>query len=56
MKNDLKNFQEWLRTVEPHDLWRWLSDAYWHGELEGTEIKRAYLLSQRGVDMRTKPI
>lgn len=56
MPDDLDKFQEWLRTVEPHDIWRWLCDAYWHNQLKGTELERAYLLSQKGVDMRTKPV
>jgi len=53
-KTNLAEFQEWLKTLEPHDLWRWLCDAYWKDQLEGSEIERAYLLSQKGVDMRTK--
>ena len=56
MHTDIGEFQEWLKTVEPHDLWRWLSNAYWHGGLKGTELERAYLLSQNGVDMRTIPV
>jgi hypothetical protein len=55
MNTGLDKFQEWLKTVEPVDLWRWLSDAYWHNQLEGTELMRAFLLSQKGVDMRIKP-
>lgn len=54
MPADLDKFQEWLRTVESHDLWRWLCDAYWQDQLKGTELERAYLLSHKGVDMRTK--
>lgn len=53
MASDLTEFQAWLRRIGPHDLWRWICDAYWHDQLEGTELNRAYLLSQRGVDMRT---
>lgn len=56
MPTDLDKFQDWLKTVPPHDLWRWLCDAYWQGELKGTELERAYLLSHKGVDMRTKLI
>jgi hypothetical protein len=54
MPADLDKFQEWLKMVEPHDLWRWLCDAYWKDQLKGSEIERAYLLSQKGIDMRTK--
>lgn len=53
--NDLDKFQEWLRSVGQTDLWRWLCDAYWQGQLEGTELVRAYLLAQKGVDTRTTP-
>lgn len=53
---DLDKFQQWLQTVEPHDLWRWLCAAYWLGELKGTELERAYLLSQKGIDLRTQPL
>jgi hypothetical protein len=56
MASDLAKFQAWLRQVGQYDIWRWLCDAYWHDQLEGTELKRAYLLSQRGVNMRTVPI
>jgi hypothetical protein len=56
MASDLAEFQAWLRRVGPHDLWKWICDAYWHDQLEGTELKRAYLLSKKGVDMRTVSI
>ncbi len=56
MATDLVEFQTWLRRVGPHDLWKWLCDAYWHDQLEGTELRRAYLLSKRGVEMRTVPV
>lgn len=42
---DLLEFKNWLMTVAPHDLERWLLDAYWQGHLEGSELERAYLLS-----------
>lgn len=53
---DLLEFKNWLMTVAPHDLERWLLDAYWQGHLEGSELERAYLLSHKNVDMRTTPI
>jgi hypothetical protein len=56
MATDLVEFQAWLRRVGPHDLWKWLCDAYWHDQLEGTELKRAYLLHHKGVEMRTVPL
>jgi len=53
-QTDFAGFPEWLKTVEPHDLWRWVCDACWKDQLEGSQIEQAYLLSQKGVDMRTK--
>ena len=53
---DIAEFKEWLMTVAPNDLERWLLDAYWHEQLEDTELRRAYLLSKKGVDIRTQPL
>jgi len=51
---ELAGFKEWLQTLEAHDIERWLMDDFWHDRLGGSEFLRAFLLSRRGVDMRTK--
>lgn len=51
---NLREFIAWLATVSPDDLRRWLADAYWKDQLEDTEIKRFFLLSLKGIDMRSK--
>ena len=53
---DIAEFKNWLMTVAPHDLERWLLDAYWKGDLEGSEMERAFLLSKKDVNMRTTPV
>jgi len=56
MHSDIGEFKDWLMSVAPHDLERWLLDAYWHEQLDDTELRRAFLLSKKGVDIRTTPV
>ena len=53
---DLQEFMEWVKTVRRDELEKWLADAFWKDQLVGTEIHRFFLLSQKGVDMRTTPM
>jgi hypothetical protein len=53
---DLDEFVKWLESVDPGQLRRWLADAYWHRQIDDTEIRRGFLLYKRGVDMRTRPV
>ena len=56
MPQNLEEFITWLQTVCSDKLQRWLCDDYWHNKLNDTELIRFFKLSQKGVDMRMKPI
>ena len=52
----IEEFDEWTKELfgaEPtrERLRMWLVDAFWHGQLEGTEILRAFRCSEKGIQL-----
>jgi len=50
---ELRDFIVWLETVDAEELKRWLADGCWKGQLQETELFRNFLLTEKGIDMRT---
>jgi len=48
----LKRFIEWIKTIERDELERWLTDAFWKEQLEGSDLLRNFKLHLKSVDMR----
>jgi hypothetical protein len=49
--DDLDQFQKWVKTIPKGKLVNLLCDAYWKRQIDETELRRAFLLSKKGVDM-----
>lgn len=54
--DNIEEFDEWISnlfTAGPtrERVRQWLVDAFWKDQLKGTELLRAFLLSQRGIQM-----
>jgi hypothetical protein len=45
---ELKEFLEWFNKQDPLLVRGWLSEDLWKNKLDGTEIKRQFLLAQHG--------
>lgn len=51
--DELIPFAAWLRKVTPNQLTQWLQHMLWHGQLEDTELYRAFILEYyKGITMR----
>lgn len=49
--DDLDAFQRYVKAIPKGKLVNMLCDAYWKNQLDKTEIRRAFLLSKKGVDI-----
>lgn len=52
----IAEFDEWTKQMmgagpTRERLRMWLVDAFWHGQLEDTEILRAFRCSERGIQI-----
>jgi hypothetical protein len=48
----LQRFAEWVPRQTPTKLHNWLIDAYWKGNLKGTDLHRAFLFDQAMVRVK----
>lgn len=49
--DDLDAFQRFVKAIPKGKLVNMLCDAYWKHQIDKTEIRRAFLLSKKGVDI-----
>ena len=49
--DDLDAFQRFVKAIPKGKMVNLLCDAYWKNQIDKTEIKRAFLLSKKGVDI-----